>query len=144
VSFTENLPVVNACLNAASATLVVCALVSIKGGHRERHERLMLAAVVTSSLFLVSYLVYHALHGSTRYEGEGFLRTLYLGILLTHTVLAVGVLPLVLLTVWRALKKRYEKHKRIARWTAPIWLYVSVTGVVIYLMLYQFPPAKTS
>ena len=131
------LPHVNAFLNSASALLLLAGYVQIRRKNRNGHRRLMLSALVCSSLFLVSYLVYHAHAGSVRFQGRGALRVLYLGILLSHTILAAAVLPLVLLTLRNALKERFDRHRRIARLTLPIWFYVSVTGVVVYLMLYQ-------
>ncbi len=97
----------------------------------------MIAAVATSSLFLVSYLTYHSLHGSTKFGGEGFIRSVYFAILVSHTILAAAIVPMVLITLRRGLRRADQLHKRIARWTYPIWIYVSVTGVLIYLMLYQ-------
>jgi uncharacterized membrane protein YozB (DUF420 family) len=97
----------------------------------------MLSALACSALFLVGYLTYHFNVGTTRYQGEGILRPIYFTILLTHTVLAIALVPLVLITLIRALREKFDKHKKIARWTLPIWLYVSVTGVVVYLMLYR-------
>ena len=97
----------------------------------------MLTAVATSAIFLVSYLVYHAQVGSVRFTGQGPVRAIYFGILITHTVLAAAIVPLVLRTLYLALKRRFDAHRRIARWTFPIWMYVSVTGVVIYVMLYR-------
>jgi uncharacterized membrane protein YozB (DUF420 family) len=102
----------------------------------------MLGAVGTSTLFLTSYLVYHFHHGATRFAGEGAIRWAYLAILISHTFLATAILPLVLVTLYRALRERFEAHRRIARWTLPIWLYVSVTGVVVYWMLYQAYPSR--
>jgi uncharacterized membrane protein YozB (DUF420 family) len=135
---TEHLPTVNATLNCLSALCMCAGFLAIRQGRRALHIRFMAGALTASVLFLVSYLTYHFGHGATRYQGEGAIRVLYLAILLSHTVLAAAVVPLVLLTVIRALKGKLDKHKRIARWTLPIWLYVSVTGVVIYLMLYRF------
>lgn len=109
----------------------------IRAGRREAHRRAMLAALACSGLFLASYLVYHFNVGSVRFRGTGALRTIYFAILLSHTVLAVAVLPLVLVTTGRALRGRFEQHRRIARWTLPVWGYVSVTGVVVYWMLYR-------
>lgn len=97
----------------------------------------MLSALCSSTLFLVGYLTFHYLHGSTKFQGTGAVRTLYFTILLSHTILAIVIVPMVLVTVFRALSKRFDKHKKIARWTLPLWMYVSVTGVVIYLMLYR-------
>ena len=132
-----HLPTLNAILNATAALLLVTGYVLIRRGHRERHKQVMLAALGCSAAFLVSYLYYHYKVGSVHFEGEGTVRTVYLGILLTHTVLAVAVPPLALITVVRGLRGRYDRHKKIARITLPIWLYVYVTGVVVYWMLYR-------
>lgn len=118
--------------------LLVTALVLIKRGHREAHKRVMLVAFTVSSLFLISYLIYHAQVGSVHYPHTGPLRTIYLTILTTHTILAATVPVLAIITLRRGLKGAIVRHKAIAKWTLPIWLYVSVTGVVVYLMLYQF------
>jgi putative membrane protein len=134
---------VNAVLNASSAVLLLAGRRRIAKGDVAGHRRLMLAAVGTSSAFLVSYLVYHALTGSRRYPGEGALRTVYLGVLLSHTVLAASLAWLVPRTVFLGLRDRRAEHVRIARWAYPIWLYVSVTGVVVYLMLYPFAPVAS-
>jgi len=133
----RDLPTLNAVLNAASALLLLCGYLMIRSGRREAHRRFMLGALVTSTVFLASYLTYHFQVGSVRYQGQGPLRTLYLTILLTHTVLAVVIVPLVLVTVARAWKGDFPAHRRIARITLPLWAYVSVTGVVIYWMLYR-------
>jgi uncharacterized membrane protein YozB (DUF420 family) len=133
----SDLPTVNAVLNASSALLLALGFVAIRAGRREAHRRFMLAAVTTSSLFLVSYLVYHFQVGSVRFAGTGSIRTVYLSILATHTVLAVAILPLVLITLRFALRERFAAHRRLARVTLPLWAYVSVTGVVIYWMLYR-------
>ena len=131
------LPHVNACLNATAAVLLVIGYRLIRAGKREAHKRVMIAAFSVSVLFLVSYLVYHYQVGSVRFQGTGTIRTVYLSILLTHSVLAAAVPFLAVITLVRALKGRFDKHRRIARWTLPIWLYVSVTGVVVYWMLYR-------
>jgi uncharacterized membrane protein YozB (DUF420 family) len=133
----RDLPAVNAALNATAAVLLVIAWRLIRHRRVRAHRNVMLAAVAVSALFLTSYLVYHAQVGSVRFQGEGPVRTLYLGILLTHTVLAAAVPVLAVLTLWRAFRRRFPQHRRIARWTLPIWLYVSVTGVVVYWMLYH-------
>ena len=130
-------PVLNATLNGASAVLIAIGIALIRRGQRAAHKRFMIAAVVTSSLFLVSYLWYHAHVGSVRFQGHGWPRPVYFSILLSHTVLAAAVVPLVIVTLTRGLRGRYERHKASARWTYPVWMYVSVTGVVIYLMLYH-------
>jgi uncharacterized membrane protein YozB (DUF420 family) len=132
------LPSINATLNALSAVLLVCGYVLIRRKQIARHRRVMLTAFVTSCLFLVCYLLYHAQVGSVPFHHEGTtLRTVYLSILFTHTVLAATVPVLAIITLRRGLAARYDRHRRIARWTLPIWLYVSVTGVVVYVMLYH-------
>ncbi len=132
-------PLINAVLNGTSATLLCIGYYFIRNKNVSLHRRCMLLALVSSTLFLVSYLTYHIGFqvGSVRYRGTGWTRPVYFSILLTHTILAVVILPMVLITVTRALKGRIEKHRQIARWTLPVWLYVSVTGVVIYWMLYH-------
>ena len=134
---TQYLPTVNATLNAISAVLLVWAYVLIRRKQVAQHRRVMLVAFTTSCLFLVCYLVYHAQVGSVRFQHPGAIRTVYLTILGTHTVLAAAVPVLAIITLRRGLSARYDKHRRIARWTLPIWLYVSVTGVVVYMMLYH-------
>ena len=131
------LPTVNASLNAAAGTLLIVGYVLIRRRRTEAHHAAMIAAFCCSVLFLVSYLISHAQAGSVRFPGTGTVRTVYLGILLSHTVLAGAVPFLALATLWRALQERFDRHRRIARWTLPIWLYVSLTGVVIYWMLYR-------
>ncbi len=132
------LPTINATLNALSAVLLVWGYLLIRRKRIATHRRVMQTAFVTSCLFLVCYLVYHAQVGSVPFHHEGTtLRTVYLSILATHTVLAATVPVLAIVTLRRALAARYDKHRKIARWTLPIWLYVSVTGVVVYLMLYH-------
>lgn len=135
------LPAVNASLNATSALLLILGYTFIRQKAVTAHTVCMLAAFATSTLFLVSYLVYHFYHGTTPFPGKGFLRVLYFGILLSHTVLAVAVVPLVLRTLFLALKGDFFRHIRIARVTLPIWLYVSVTGVIVYWMLYRMTGA---
>jgi putative membrane protein len=134
----EDLPKLNAVLNATAAVLLVCAYILIRRGRREAHKRVMLAAFTVSVLFLISYLTYHAQVGSVHYPHSGAIRSVYLTILFTHTVLAAAVPVLAIITLRRGLRGNFVRHKAIARWTLPIWLYVSVTGVVVYLMLYQF------
>jgi uncharacterized membrane protein YozB (DUF420 family) len=131
------LPAVNAILNATTAVLLVIGYILIRCGHRQQHRRVMLTAFGTSALFLVSYLTYHAHAGSKHFPGVGGARTFYFTILLTHTVLAAAIVPLAIVTLSRGLSAKYDRHRRVARWTLPIWLYVSVTGVVVYWMLYQ-------
>ena len=133
----SDLPIVNAILNGTAAALLLTGFFLIRSGNREAHRRAMTAAFACSILFLVSYLVYHARVGSVRFQGTGTVRTVYLTILLTHTVLAAIVPFLAVVTLVLARKGSFETHKRLARVTLPIWLYVSVTGVVIYLMLYR-------
>ena len=132
-----DLPALNAGLNATSAVLLATGYVLIRRGRRQAHKRVMLTALVSSALFLTSYLVYHAQVGSVRFRVQGAVRTLYFTILLTHTVLAVVIVPLVAMTLVPALRGRFDKHRRLARITLPLWAYVSVTGVVIYWMLYR-------
>jgi uncharacterized membrane protein YozB (DUF420 family) len=131
------LPTVNAVLNATAACFLVLGYVLIRRGKRNAHRAAMLTALACSVLFLVSYLTYHYHAGSTRFPGTGAVRTVYLSILLTHTILAAAVPFLAGITVYRAFRGRFDRHRAIARWTLPIWLYVSVTGVVIYWMLYR-------
>jgi uncharacterized membrane protein YozB (DUF420 family) len=133
----RDLPTLNAVLNATAAALLLLGFVLIKQGRREAHRRAMLGALACSALFLVSYLAYHFQVGSVRFQGQGVLRTVYFAVLLSHTVLAVVIVPLVLVTFMRAHKGRFEDHRRIARITFPIWGYVSVTGVIVYWMLYR-------
>jgi protein SCO1/2/putative membrane protein len=133
----HSLPALNALLNGTSFVLLLTGYALIRSGRRRAHQRVMIAAFACSVLFLTSYLIYHAQVGSVRFQGEGSLRTVYLSILLTHTVLAASVPFLAAITLTRALRARFDRHKKIARVTLPIWLYVSITGVVIYLMLYQ-------
>ena len=131
------LPALNATLNATATIFLIVGWRFIRRRDRKRHRLCMIAAFVTSALFLTSYLVYHANVGSVPFEGQGAIRTVYFVILITHIVLAALILPLALVTLSRALAERFDRHRAIARWTLPIWLYVSVTGVVIYLMLYR-------
>jgi uncharacterized membrane protein YozB (DUF420 family) len=133
----RDLPTFNAFLNATSAALLLLGWTFIRRGNRDAHRRAMTAAFACSALFLVFYLVYHVQVGSVRFPGSGRARALYLGILVTHTILAAAVAPMAVTTFVLAWKGRFEKHRRLARWTLPIWLYVSVTGVVVYVMLYR-------
>jgi putative membrane protein len=133
----QDLPALNATLNTLAAVLLVAGYVLIKRGHRIAHRNVMVAALVCSALFLTSYLTYHAQVGSKRFQGAGAVRSVYLSILASHTVLAAAVPVLAIITVVFAWRRRYGKHRRLGRWTLPIWLYVSVTGVVVYWMLYQ-------
>ena len=133
----HDLPAVNASLNALSAVLLAIGFLLIRGRRVTLHRRVMLAAFITSSLFLVCYVVYHAQVGSVRFTRQGFVRPLYYTILVTHVTLAAAVLPLAIVTLSRGLQSRFDRHRAIARWTLPIWLYVSVTGVLVYVLLYQ-------
>jgi uncharacterized membrane protein YozB (DUF420 family) len=136
MSITD-LPTLNAILNSISAILLATGWVLIRQRQIARHRACMLAAFTTSTLFLASYLVYHFNVGSVPFQGQGFWRLVYFTILITHVTLAIVIVPMALITLSRGLAARYDKHRRIARWTMPLWLYVSVTGVVVYLMLYQ-------
>jgi putative membrane protein len=133
----HELPAVNAILNATAAVLLVWGYILIRRHRQQTHKRVMLAAFATSCVFLVCYLVYHAQVGSVKFQHPGAIRVVYLSILATHTVLAACVPVLAIITLRRGLAARFDKHRAIARWTLPIWLYVSVTGVVVYLMLYK-------
>jgi len=135
------MPTVNASLNGLSAVLLLCGYAAIRRRRTDVHKRFMLAACGSSSLFLACYLTYHAFAGTTRFAGTGWSRPVYFGILLSHTVLAVVILPMAIVTVTLGLRKRFERHRRIARWTFPLWLYVSVTGVLVYLFLYHLFPS---
>jgi len=141
-----DLPVVNACLNGLSAILLTAGFVFIKRGNKTAHRNCMVAALVTSTVFLVCYLYYHyqmkRVHGAahTTFADPAWFRPIYLAILFTHLVGAIAIVPLVIMTVSRAIRQKFELHKKIARWTWPIWMYVSVTGVVIYLLLYKIFP----
>jgi putative membrane protein len=131
------LPTVNACLNALSAVCLALGFASIRARRVRRHRAFMLGAFSSSVVFLVSYLTYHAHAGVNRFPGTGLARAVYLSILASHTVLAATVPVLAIITLTFALRRRFRRHRRIARWTWPIWMYVSVTGVVIYWMLYR-------
>src|SRR5436309_2737705 len=133
----HDLPAVNATLNATSGILLLVGYVLMRARRIEQHRRCMIAAFVTSSLFLVCYVIYHAQVGNVRFMRQGFVRPLYFTILITHVSLAFVVLPLAIVTLSRGLKARYPRHRAIARWTFPIWMYVSVTGVLVYVLLYQ-------
>lgn len=132
-----DLPALNAALNSLSTVLLITGWFLIRNRKIAAHRAVMITALVTSSLFLTSYLIYHAQVGSVPFRGQGPIRTVYFAILITHTILAATVPFLAAITVWRAYKKRFDRHRAIARWTLPIWLYVSATGVIVYLMLYQ-------
>lgn len=144
----QDLPAVNAALNAVSAVLLTAGFIFIKRGHKTAHRNCMISAFCTSVIFLGCYLTYHGylavvLHqGPTRFLNPAWFRPIYLTLLATHTILAAAIVPLILITLWRAKKQDFIRHKKIARWTLPLWLYVSVTGVVIYLLLYQIFPQR--
>ncbi len=136
-----DVPALNATLNGLAALFLLLGLRAVRRGRIERHRTWMLVAATTSAVFLVSYLAYHLRVGSVRFTGQGPARSVYFTILLSHTILAVVTVPLVLRTLYLGLRRQDDRHRRIARWTLPIWLYVSVTGVVVYWMLYRlYPP----
>lgn len=136
MSITD-LPALNATLNAISFVLLTTGWFLIKNGRRQAHKRCMIAALVMSAAFLTSYLIYHLEVGSVPFQKTGWIRTLYFLVLIPHVILAAAIVPMILVTVSRALSNKFDKHKKIARWTLPLWLYVSVTGVLVYVMLYQ-------
>ena len=132
-----SLPTLNASLNALASVFLVAGYVMIRSRRIDAHRRCMLSALGTSALFLISYVIYHANAGSVPFRGTGAIRVVYFAVLIPHIILAAAILPLALVTTARGLRGDYTRHVRIARWTLPIWLYVSVTGVIVYLMLYQ-------
>jgi uncharacterized membrane protein YozB (DUF420 family) len=134
------LPTLNAVLNATSGILIITGFLFIRRNRIAAHRACMIAAVCTSIIFLISYLFYHYHHGATRFLGTGWVRPFYFVILLSHTVLAATIVPFVIVTLVRASRGQFERHRRIARWTFPMWLYVSITGVIVYLMLYHWFP----
>jgi putative membrane protein len=136
------LPAVDATLNAASAVLLVCGYLFIRQKKIAVHRFCMLSALATSAVFLVCYLTYHYFHGVTRFAGQGAVRPFYFALLGSHTLLAATIVPLVLGTLYRAWRQSFEPHKRLARWTLPLWLYVSLTGVAVYWMLYHLYPPR--
>lgn len=140
--YVSGLPHLNAILNATSGILLVAGYLFIRQRRINAHRNCLIAALIASTAFLASYLTYHYYHGTTRFAGTGFVRPVYLAILLTHTVLAVVIVPFIGVTLYRAARGDFARHRRIARWTFPMWLYVSVTGVVVYLMLYQIYPSR--
>ena len=134
----------NACLNGTSAVLLACGYVAIRRGKMLVHKRFMIAAFAVSSAFLLSYLIYHYRVGHVVFQGQGWVRPFYFALLGTHTLLAIVIVPLILVTLRRAWLERFDRHRIIARWTLPLWLYVSVTGVIVYLMVYQiYGPRST-
>ena len=132
-----DLPTVNACLNSISTLLLTAGYLFIRRGQVQRHRVAMAGAFVTSCVFLTSYLIYHSQAGSVPFTKQGWVRPVYFAILISHIILAAAIVPLALVTLYHAWRERFDKHRRIARWTWPIWMYVSITGVAIYLMLYQ-------
>jgi len=139
--FIGYLPHLNACLNASSAILLFSGWRFIKAHNVAAHRACQISALIVSLLFLTSYLTYHYYHGTTRFQGTGLARPIYFTILTSHTILAVVIVPLVALTFFRAIRGDFGRHRRIARITLPLWLYVSITGVIVYLMLYQIYPS---
>lgn len=138
--FISYLPHLNACLNGTSAILLFSGYSFIKARNVVAHRACQIAALVVSLLFLASYLTYHYHHGSTRFLGTGLVRPFYFTVLMSHTILAIVIVPLVILSFYRAFRGDFKRHRRIARITLPLWLYVSITGVIVYLMLYQIYP----
>lgn len=136
ITFSD-LPTLNATLNTISTVLLTVGLLMIRRRRVVAHRNCMIAAFVVSGLFLTSYLIYHYHAGSTPFEGSGWIRSVYFAVLIPHIILAALILPLALITLYFALRKRFTKHRRVARWTLPIWLYVSVTGIIVYWMLYH-------
>ena len=132
-----DLPALNATLNATSTVLLITGYLFIRRGNRRKHKMCMIAALVMSTLFLTSYVIYHAQVGSVPFQRTGWIRTVYFAVLIPHVILAAAIVPPILITVSRGLSAKYDKHRRIARWTLPLWLYVSVTGVIVYVMLYR-------
>lgn len=133
----------NASLNGTSGVLLLAGFTMIRQGRVQAHKRCMISAFIVSSVFLVSYVIYHIRVGNILFQGQGWIRPVYFTILISHVLLAIAIVPLAIVTLSRALKEKFDRHRRIARWTFPLWLYVSVTGVVVYLMLYQlYAPAK--
>jgi putative membrane protein len=137
----HDLPLLNAILNGSSALCLLAGFYFVRNGEIRKHRICMISALVCSVLFLTSYLIYHAQVGSVRFAGEGEVRIVYFTILISHTLLAATVPVLAIITLRRALRAKFEKHRKIARWALPVWLYVSITGVVIYLMLYKIYPS---
>ena len=139
--YISYLPHVNACLNGTSAVLLFSGYLFIRSGNVAAHRTCQLSALAVSILFLASYLTYHFNHGTTRFQGTGLARPIYFTVLTSHTILAMVIVPLVVLTFYRAFRQDFTRHRRIARITLPLWLYVSITGVIVYLMLYQIYPS---
>jgi uncharacterized membrane protein YozB (DUF420 family) len=142
--YISYLPHVNAFLNATSAVFLIAGYRFIRALRIDAHRKCQVAAFLTSTVFLISYLVYHYFHGESRFLGQGLVRPLYFTILISHVILAIVIVPLILITLYRAARGDFIRHKRIARWTLPLWLYVSVTGVIVYLMLYHIYPTPAT
>jgi putative membrane protein len=140
--YISYLPHLNAILNTTSTLFLIAGYRFIRRGLIRQHRNCQIAALTTSALFLISYLTYHYYHGDTRFTGQGIVRPFYFAVLITHVILAIVIVPLVMITVYRAARGDFLRHRKIARWTLPIWLYVSVTGVVVYLMLYHIYPSN--
>lgn len=140
--YISNLPHLNAVLNTISALFLITGYRFIRAGRVRAHRNCQIAALATSTCFLISYLTYHYYHGDTRFLGQGIVRPFYFAILITHVILAIVIVPLVMITVYRAARGDFVRHRKIARWTLPLWLYVSVTGVIVYLMLYHIYPSQ--
>ncbi|MCM3872329.1 MAG: DUF420 domain-containing protein [Pyrinomonadaceae bacterium] len=139
--YISYLPHLNALLNTTSGLFLIAGYLFIRARSVRSHRNCQIMALVTSTCFLVSYLTYHYYHGDTPFPGQGIVRPFYFAILITHVILAIVIVPLVLITVYRAARGDFIRHRRIARWTLPLWLYVSVTGVIVYLMLYRIYPS---
>lgn len=139
--YISYLPHLNACLNGTSAVLLLSGYTFIRSRKVAAHRACQVSALVVSILFLASYLTYHYYHGATRFQGTGIARPIYFTILISHTILAIVIVPLVIVTFYRALRQDFARHRRIARITLPLWLYVSITGVIVYLMLYHIYPS---
>ena len=140
--YISYLPHLNAILNTTSALFLITGYRFNRAGFVRAHRNCQVTALVTSTCFLISYLTYHYYHGDTPFPGQGIVRPFYFAILITHVILAIVIVPLVLITVYRAARGDFVRHRRIARWTLPLWLYVSVTGVIVYLMLYRIYPSQ--
>jgi putative membrane protein len=137
-SWTSSLPALNAALNFTSAVFLLCGLAAIRSGRKELHMRLMLAAVLVAAVFLASYVVYHHYHGDTRFQGQGLVRPVYFFILVSHILASIVGLPLVLTTLYLAFTRRFDRHRRLAQFTFPVWLYVSITGVLVFWLLTRY------
>ncbi|MCW8835169.1 MAG: DUF420 domain-containing protein [Rhodospirillales bacterium] len=136
----QTLPHINASLNAIAMVFLIAGFALVRSGRKDAHRAVMIAATITSALFLISYSIYHANAPIFEFRGQGLIRVVYYTALISHVILAAVVAPMILLALWRAARGRFEQHRRLARWTWPVWLYVSVTGIFVYLMLYHFHP----